>query len=417
MIASSRPRQENASCPRCWKSWRLITVKILQVVSGREINGALVYCQLLTRRLLEAGHEPIVVCRPGSWLTRQGLPVPIIESELERYPFDDLKEISALIKREKIDVIHTHMSRAHTFGILLKGLTGVPVVATAHNRYVQLHWRFNDFVIANSLATERYHRRWNLVRPDRARTIHCFVDSQRFTGVGEPERRKIRRELRYNGNEFVVGVVGEVIPRKGQTYLAQALPELMRRIPDLRVLLVGRYHRSERYVQKMRQLQARAGLHKMLRWLGRRSNVQEYMAAMDLVLVTSTEEPFGLVAVESQLAGKPTIATNVGGLPEIVQHQRNGLLIPSRNSRAIIEAVERLYQDRELARQLADTGRMDAADRFDPQRLTGEVIEVYREVLRRRGRLAETGGGNLGMVGFANDSAAVSSSPEQRRVA
>lgn len=365
-------------------------MRVLQVVSGREINGALVYCQLLTRRLLEAGHEPILVCRPRSWITRQGLPVRIIESDLRRFPFDDLKEIQALIKQEQVDVIHTHMSRAHTFGILLKWLTNVPVIATAHNRYIQLHWRFNDFVIANSQATERYHQRYNLVPANRTRTVYCFVDERRFAQVAERERQKIRRELRYEGNEYLLGIVGEVIPRKGQWYLAQALPELIRRIPELRVLLVGRYHRSERYVQKMRRLQAAAGLHRKMRWLGRRSNVHEYMAAMDQVLVTSTEEPFGLVALEAQLAGKPLIATNVGGLPEIVQHEQSGLLIPARSSTGIIESVERLYQDRELAGRLAATGRDRASQRFTSERLTEEVVAVYREVLRRRGRLSGT---------------------------
>jgi glycosyltransferase involved in cell wall biosynthesis len=363
---------------------------VLQVVSGREINGALVYCQLLTRRLLEAGHEPILVCRPRSWITRQGLPVRIIESDLRRFPFDDMKEIQALIKQEQVDVIHTHMSRAHTFGILLKWLTNVPVIATAHNRYIQLHWRFNDFVIANSQATERYHQRYNLVPANRTRTVYCFVDERRFAQVAERERQKIRRELRYEGNEYLLGIVGEVIPRKGQWYLAQALPELIRRIPELRVLLVGRYHRSERYVQKMRRLQAAAGLHRKMRWLGRRNNVHEYMAAMDQVLVTSTEEPFGLVALEAQLAGKPLIATNVGGLPEIVQHEQSGLLIPARSSTGIIESVERLYQDRELAGRLAATGRDRASQRFTSERLTEEVVAVYREVLRRRGRLSGT---------------------------
>jgi hypothetical protein len=123
-----------------------------------------------------------------------------------------------------------------------------------------------------------------------------------------------------------------------------------------------------------------------MRWLGRRSNVHEYMAAMDQVLVTSTEEPFGLVALEAQLAGKPVIATNVGGLPEIVQHEQSGLLIPARSSTGIVESVERLYQDRELAARLAATGREQASQRFTSERLTEEVVAVYREVLRRRGR-------------------------------
>lgn len=359
-------------------------MKVLQIVSGREVNGALVYCQLLTRRLLEAGHEPILVCRPRSWITRQGLPVRIIESEMRRLPMSDLREVQALVQSEQIDVVHTHMSRAHTFGVLLKWLTGVPVVATAHNRYLQLHWRFNDFVIANSRATERYHRRFNLVPSNRIRTVYCFVDGARFEAAGERDRLQIRRELEYKGNEYLLGVVGEVIPRKGQWYLAQALPELTRRIPELRVLLVGRYHRSERYVQQMRRLQVESGLFRKVRWLGRRTNVHQYMAAFDQLLVTSIEEPFGLVAVEGQLCGTPVIATRTGGLPEIVQDGRNGLLIPPRSPAAIVAAVERLYHERQLVESLVRVGREDAKRRFDPGDLTAGVIDVYQEVRERK---------------------------------
>lgn len=363
-------------------------MKVLQIVSGREVNGALVYCQLLTRRLLEAGHEPILVCRPRSWITRQGLPVRIVESEMRRIPTADLSEVGSLIRSERIDIIHSHMSRAHTFGVLLKWLAGVPVVATAHNRYMQLHWRFNDFVIANSQATERYHRRFNLVPANCIRTVYCFVDGKRFEATGERDRQQIRRELEYKGNEYLLGVVGEVIPRKGQRYLAQALPELSRRIPELRVLLIGRYHRSERYVQQMRRLQVAAGLFRKVRWLGRRTNVHQYMAALDQLLVTSVEEPFGLVAVEGQLSGTPVIATRTGGLPEIVQDGRNGLLIPPRNPQAIVAAVERLYHDRQLAESLVQVGREDARQRFDPLDLTSGVVGVYQEVLQRRSQSA-----------------------------
>ncbi len=323
-------------------------------------------------------------------MTRQGLPVRIIESEMRRLPTGDLREVQELIRSERIDVIHTHMSRAHTFGVLLKWLTGTPVVATAHNRYMQLHWRFNDFVIANSQATERYHRRFNLVPASRIRTVYCFVDGRRFEAVGERERTRIRRELAYFDNEYLLGVVGEVIPRKGQWYLARALPELMRRIPELRVLLIGRYHRSERYVQQMRRLQFQSGLYRRVRWLGRRPNVHQYMAALDQLLVPSVEEPFGLVAVEGQLTGTPVIATTAGGLPEIVQHEQNGLLIRPRDSVAIIEAVERLYHERELAAQLARQGLEDSRQRFDPVDLTNGVLACYQEAIRlRTGRNAE----------------------------
>lgn len=359
-------------------------MKVLQIISGREINGALVYCRLLTQQLVDAGHDVTVICRRDSWILGQGLPVKIIESDMRRFPTSDLKQAAAFISGSGFDVIHTHMSRAHSFGVLLRWLTGVPVVATAHNRYMQLHWKFNDFIIANSDATRDYHRKFNLVSRDRIKTVHCFIDLKRFMSVGMRDRNYIRPEWRLTQGQFVIGVIGEVIARKGQLYLFEGLAELTRRIPNLHVVLLGRFHRDDPYVRKLRQIQIRNGLFGRVRWLGRRENIHQHMAGMDAVIVPSIEEPFGLVAVEAQAAGTPVIASATGGLPEIIQHERNGLLVPPANTRALVDSICRLAEDKDLANRLIQNGRHDAPQSFSPERLTADVIAVYERTASRK---------------------------------
>ena len=110
----------------------------------------------------------------------------MIRSDLHRWPFDELRRISRFVRQEKIDVIHTHTSRSNFFGILVRWLTGVPSVATAHSCHIQLHWMFNDWVIAVSESTRRYQRRYNLVRT---------AASRRFTTpsilrIWSPRRRR-----------------------------------------------------------------------------------------------------------------------------------------------------------------------------------------------------------------------------------
>jgi D-inositol-3-phosphate glycosyltransferase len=146
------------------------------------------------------------------------------------------------------------------------------------------------------------------------------------------------------------------------------------------VLLVGRYHRSERYVQKMRRLQAAAGLHRKMRWLGRRSNVHEYMAAMDQVLVTSTEEPFGLVALEAQACGTPVIATRVGGLTTTVANGLSGLLVDGHNPKDWAQAINQILTDAMLATRLQQ-GAMAHAANFGWDRTTDELLDVYQHAV------------------------------------
>ena len=128
-------------------------MKILQIISGRTINGALTYCKFVSEQLQSLGHEVTVVGREDGWLNGELDPsVPYVVSELNRSPFE-LRRIAKLARDNGIEVIHTNMSRGHAFGVILKLMTGIPVVATAHSHSSQIHWRLNDFVIANSQST------------------------------------------------------------------------------------------------------------------------------------------------------------------------------------------------------------------------------------------------------------------------
>ncbi len=360
-------------------------MKILQLVSGREVNGAVMYSKLLSEQLVRCGHEVHMLIRPGSWLRDQLAPEVLQrESEMNRFPPFELWKTAKWIRQEKFDVIHSHMSRANMFGILMRLQTGVPVVATAHNRYFQLHWRFNDFVIANSRSTEAFQRRINGVSADKIRSIHCFVDLDRFAHPPANSRRRIRGELGLKPENFVVCVIGEVIQRKGHRYLFEALPELIRRIPDLKLVIIGRFHRDESYVRKLRQFQLRQGLLHRVKWLGRRNNVPEYLAAMDLLVVPSIEEPLGLVAVEAQAAGIPVIASATGGLPEIIDNRRTGVLVPPRNPEALVQAIDQLYCDPELRKSLSTAGRDSAFAKFATDRLSDEVVQIYEHLVRKK---------------------------------
>ena len=104
-------------------------MKILHLISGREINGALTYCKYLSEMLVRRGHEVTILCREGCWLERTGVEgVRFIHCDMNRKP-SDVGRIASWIRHEKIDVIHTHMSRAHAFGVILKMTCGVPVVS------------------------------------------------------------------------------------------------------------------------------------------------------------------------------------------------------------------------------------------------------------------------------------------------
>ena len=359
-------------------------LRILQLNSGREVNGAMVHTYLLVRQLVELGHEVSVLCRPGFWLWDKldGLPIERIGSVMHRR-WNELQRMAAIVRERRIDVMHTHMSRAHMFGILLKVMTGVPCVATAHHRHLQLHWRWNDFVIANSEATRRFQIRVNRVPASRIRTVYCSSDLERFESVGTAIRKATRRELGIGDDRPLLGVIGEVVPRKGHIHLFRALPRIAAAFPDVKLAILGRFKRHEPSTRQLRRFLVEHELYKRVIWIGRRNNVPDFMSAMDVCVVPSIEEPLGLVAIEAQAAGTPVIVTNTGGLVEIVQHEVNGLVVPTKDSDALAESVIRLLGDRQLQAALIANGRRNARDRFAPHLLTSQVVDVLRQVSRR----------------------------------
>jgi len=362
-----------------FRSWRL---KILQVISGKTVNGAMTYCKFVSQQLTALGHEVTILGRPDGWIRDNvDSSIQFLPSELSRSP-SEISRVAKWVKANHIDVVHTHMSRGHAFGVLLRMMTGVPVVATAHNQSFQLHWRMNDYVIANSQATYDYQRRINRVANRQMETVHCFTDLERFKHVKPLDVTIVRRQMRLKGDEFLVGVVGEVVARKGHLYLFEALSRVVKEIPKLKLVLLGRFNRNEAYVKKLRAIQLRDKIFCHVKWLGLRWNIQDFMAAFDLTVVPSVEEPLGLVALESMAAGTPVVASDTGGLPEIVRPGENGLLVPPKSPGALADAIIKMATASESERQrLGDNGRQMVQVEFDPQLLTRQVESVFHRVV------------------------------------
>jgi glycosyltransferase involved in cell wall biosynthesis len=357
------------------------SLNILQITSGRNINGALTYCKFLSEHLIANGHSITILCRKDGWIEHQDIPgAKFFHSEMDRTPAE-IQRVSDWMQQQRFDVIHTHMSRAHSFGVLLKIKNGVPVIATAHNRSFQLHWKLNDYVIANSNATCRYQKRINLVPSRRIETVHCFTDLQRFHTITELSKRRIRRQLRARQEDLLIGVVGEVVKRKGHLYLFKALAEISKAVPNFKLVLLGRFKREEAYVKRMRRVLLKSNMLGKVKWLGLRSNVEEYMATFDLTVVPSIEEPLGLVALESLAAGTPVVASNTGGLPEIIQHGVSGLIVPSKRPAALAKAVIELANDPQRRMQMGHAGKSFVFESFDPQTLSDKVEGIYERVI------------------------------------
>ncbi len=363
-------------------------MRILTIASGgRTSNGALLVAMQSAYGLAARGHQVTLLTPLGGFVDRtiDRNRVAVVNSSLDRWPLKELSRVRDWIGENEIGVVHTHASRSSAFGALLRLLYGVPVVATAHANKIQLHWCCNDHVIAVSDATRRFHMRYNLVSPRRITTVLNASDTSRFEPLNAAERQRVRESLFAQSPTPVpvdaplLGIVGNIIKRKGHIHAITAMSLITRRFPEARLVIIGRGIEAE--VQPLRQVAIDLGVADHLIWTGFRDDVPRLMAAMDLVLCPSLDEPFGLAAPESLACQTPVIATRVGGFVTTIQDGESGFLVPPRNPPALAEAVIQLLRNPELRSRFGLAGRKWVIDQMSPTSHFAQLESIYHRVI------------------------------------
>lgn len=190
---------------------------------------------------------------------------------------------------------------------------------------------------------------------------------------------EIRTELGIQPDDLVIGIVGQLTPRKGQLELIRAFNLALREIPRTTLLIVGAplFNRDEQYVDRLKQTAAELGISEQVLFTGARKDVAAVMQSLDLLIVNSSTEPFGLVALESLACGTPVLAAISGGIPELIEHGKTGWLVPQGDEQALVKAMVYLGRRPEIGAQLAEQGRQQMSSRFSAERYLEELHCFY----------------------------------------
>lgn len=327
----------------------------------------------LARGLRDRGHEVVVFCNPHSRLRQEVEASFALEPILRGadFPLPAILRCVRALRRHRPDVVLS--APAHDLamtGVAAK-LCGIPLVARrvdtasfpqAHRRALD---RLVDHFIANSRATrDSLLRSATWLDEARVSTVYNGIDVERFSAAAAAD-------LGLPPGSFAVGFVGRLVERKGVLEVASAWRRVAPLLPAAHLVITGAGAAES---EMRRLLQSAPRVH----WLGFRRDIPAILQALDVALMPSWEEPFGLVAAEAMAAGVPVIAGRAGGLLEVVQDEVNGLLVPPRDADALAEAVLRLAGDDDLRRRLARTGVQRAATIFSAQRM----VEKYEAVLQ-----------------------------------
>ncbi|MCX7992515.1 MAG: glycosyltransferase family 4 protein [Fimbriimonadales bacterium] len=326
-------------------------MRILEIVSGVTACGATVHTLQIAKELHRRGNMITLMGKPGAWVLEQARAagVPTLESRMKRLPLRDLRAAAQFVRENRIEALLAHMSGANNFAVWLSRLTKTPAVLRAHAHTVHFHWRMAHHIIAVSEQTRRYHITHNLVPPSRISTVHGFVDPARLIVPDKGARAAVRAELGLSPADFVVGVIGNIIPRKGQIYLIRALPQVVARYPHVRVLLVGVVH-PPRYGEQVRREAERLGVAQHVLWLGERKDVPRLLQALDLYALPTLSDMLPMAMLEAMWAELPILATFAGGDPRSDNRRRGRMAGSPQKPRSVSKRADRNPREPRRAR-------------------------------------------------------------------
>jgi len=347
-------------------------MRVLEIITPSRIGGAEVYLASLVQALWEAGDEVTVFCPSGrpivNYLRARGI-TPLTWKTWGKIDPKTLFGLARLIKAQRIDVIHAHLSSAAFIGSLAGRLTGTPCVASVHGFTYAGWYRFADRLHAVSDAVKGDLLRQG-IRAEKIRVVHNGIALERF--VPQPVA-EAKRACGFDPAVPRVGIVGRLNPVKGQATALQAWPQVRERIPAARLMLVG----EGKAEPELRALAAQLGIADAVDFTGFCDDPRALMAACDVVAMPSRSEGLGLVAMEAMALQRPVVVSDAGGLVEVVVDNESGLVVPREDSDALGEALIRVLSDLALADRLAHAGRLRVEEHFSAAR----QLRALREVL------------------------------------
>lgn len=297
------------------------------------------------------------------------------------------------LRNERSHVLHAHKFGSNAWGTVLGRLARVPVVI-AHEHT----WSYEGRPIRRFLDRELIARGAStfiaVSRDDRRKMIeieHIAPERTTFLPNGiptppGPSGADIRAELGLARDARLVGSVGFLRQQKAYEVLARAAVAVGREVPQARVLIVGDGEERER----LHELAHTLGVADRVLFLGRRLDVPDILAALDVAVCCSDYEGSPLSIMEYMAAALPVVATSVGGVPDLIDDGVEGLLVPARDPDALARAVVSLLRDPDGARAIGERGRERRAVEFDIDVMVRRLEDLYRELYARRGARAET---------------------------
>lgn len=359
---------------------------VLHLCESSDTGGAESVLVSLVESLDKSCYKSVVCLLSDGWLKTQ-LDKRQIETIVIPQPrsFDLvwLFRLYRLLRDRTIHVMHSHEFATNVYASLLSRVTGIPVVTTAHGKnYYAEKWRRRaayrfvarqSVMVAVSSDLKRFLAQRVGIPTGRIRVVHNGIDLSRYKV--QERSHTVRAELGISTGQPIIGTVGNLFAVKGQTYLLRACKTVASIYPNFVLLVAGEGEQLGPLEKEASDL----GISGNVRFLGFRDDVPSLLQAMNVFVLPSLSEGLPLSVLEAFALQKPVVATNVGGIPEIVQDGATGYLVPPRNPEALAEKIIMFLRNPQMAANMGRAGRKKVEDDFSLEKMVREYQALYEE--------------------------------------
>jgi len=359
-------------------------MKILQILPALNVGGVETGTLDLSKHLVRLGHKVVVVSSGGALvgdlesLGAKHYQLPVNKKNVLILPKMVLALVE-IIKKEEIEIVHARSRVPGWIAYFACLITRRVFITTCHGYYSRhpfsyvMGWGKKVIVISNIIAR---HMIDDFGVPfERIRLIPRSVDLEKF---------KFRLPDASRKQEFNVGIIGRLTPIKGHLCFIKAMARVSRVIPRIKIWIVGDApHSKLAYKEQVQLLVKRLGLWHYTEFLGTQKEIPAVLENLDLlVLATTTHEAFGRVIIEAQASGVPVVATRVGGVVDIIEHEKNGLLVHPDDPEGMAKAIIRIYKDPQLGQRLSQAAYAKVKEKYTLEKMSEVTLSVYEEALQ-----------------------------------
>ena len=364
-------------------------MRVLHISSPRSWRGGEQQIAYLLEELRAQGIQQWVACPHGSALAaycaKHQFPTMLYKKRFSVNPLVGQK-IARFCRQQSIDILHAHDSHAHTFGVMAKAFFGATPTLVVHRRVdfpigksFLSNWKYNhaavDLIICVSGMIESVVQK-GLKRAIPTRVVYSGVQLDRFTQV---PKGSIREELGLGQKATLVGNVAALAPHKDYPTFIRTAILLLEQGYDLQFVLIGG---DGGVMERIKALIGESRHQQQFHMLGFREDIPSLLPQLNVFLFTSETEGLGTSVIDAFLAKVPVVATQAGGVPELVKHQETGLLAPVKDHQQLAQFVAETLSNQQATQQRIEQA-FDGAQQFGKAQMAQQILAAYQAILLR----------------------------------